>query len=301
MEFKKLTLNEIPLIKPFFVIQKSRICDYSIGGLFMWRDFFYTEYAVEENILFFKVKYVNDMIAFTIPMAESQEAVRRGLDLLCGYAAQNHYDPIFCMTSAEDRSVIEDYFLWKGFSVLCRSDRKWADYLYTAESFLEFKGKRMHGQRNHVNKFKATYPNWTFREIGPELLPDCLSLLEKITRRNTKSDPIALEELAKTREVLENYAVYGMLGACLYVEDQIVGFSVGEIVYDTLIVHIEKGDTDYEGVYQVLSNEFAKRFVTPEVKYINREDDSGDSNLRTSKLSYHPLKILEKFTIWIEQ
>ena len=84
-------------------------------------------------------------------------------------------------------------------------------------------------------------------------------------------------------------------------EDQIVGFSVGEIVYDTLIVHIEKGDTDYEGVYQVLSNEFAKRFVTPEVKYINREDDSGDSNLRTSKLSYHPLKILEKFTIWIEQ
>ena len=42
MEFKKLTLNEIPLIKPFFVIQKSRICDYSIGGLFMWRDFFYT-------------------------------------------------------------------------------------------------------------------------------------------------------------------------------------------------------------------------------------------------------------------
>ena len=71
MEFKKLTLNEIPLIKPFFVIQKSRICDYSIGGLFMWRDFFYTEYAVEENILFFKVKYVNDMPGSSAPRSGS--------------------------------------------------------------------------------------------------------------------------------------------------------------------------------------------------------------------------------------
>ena len=117
MEFRKLTLNEIPLIKPFFLIQKSRICDYSIGGLFMWRDYFYTEYAIEEEILFFKVKYVNGMITFTIPMADSPEKVHRGLDLLCDYAAENDYDTIFCMTSGEDRSIIEDYFSWKGFSV----------------------------------------------------------------------------------------------------------------------------------------------------------------------------------------
>ena len=68
MEFKRLTLNDIPLIRPYFVKQKSRICDYSVGGLFMWRDYFYTEYAIEEGILFFKVKYINGMIAFTIPM-----------------------------------------------------------------------------------------------------------------------------------------------------------------------------------------------------------------------------------------
>lgn len=301
MEFRKLTLKEIPLIKPFFVIQKSRICDYSIGGLFMWRDFFYTEYAIEEGILFFKVKYVNNMIAFTIPMAESAENVRRGLDLLCDYAAENNYDTIFCMTSGEDRSVIEDYFSWKGFSVVCRSDRKWADYLYDAESFLEFKGKRMHGQRNHVNKFKSLYPDWSLRRIEENLLPDCIAFLDKITARNTKTDPVAIEELAKTREVLENYAIYDLLGACLYVGERIVGLSIGEIIYDTMIVHIEKGDTDYAGVYQMLSSEFAKCFVTPEVKYINREDDSGDYHLRTSKLSYHPIGILEKFTIWIEQ
>lgn len=267
----------------------------------MWRDFFYTEYTIEEDILFFKVKYVDGITAFTIPMGFSPEQVRRGLDLLCTYAEEHHRDVIFCMTSAEDRTVIEEYFSWKGFSVTCKSDRKWADYLYDAETFLGFKGKRLHGQRNHVNKFKSSYPDWSLREIRPEMLPDCIAFVDKIGSRSVKESPTAKEELRKTREVLEYYAEYGLLGACLFVGEKIVGLTAGEIIYDTMVVHIEKGDTDYDGVYQMLSSEFAARFVTPDVKYINREDDSGDFSLRTSKLSYHPIRILEKFTIWIEQ
>lgn len=299
MEFKKLTLNEIPVIKPFLVVQRSRICDYSIGGLFMWRDFFYTEYAIEDDILFFRVKYVDNITAFTIPMAYSPEKVLQGLNMLCDFAQQHNYAVIFCMTSADDRTVIEDYFSMKGFSMSCKCDRKWSDYLYDADVFMEFKGKRLHGQRNHVNKFKSLYPNWSLRKITEDILPECIAFVDKISQRSTKESPIAVEERIKTREVLENYAAYDMFGACLYVGDQIAGLSVGEIIYDTMIVHIEKGDTDYEGVYQMLSSEFAKCFITPGVRFINREDDSGDSNLRTSKLSYHPVKMLEKYTIWI--
>lgn len=57
---------------------------------------------------------------------------------------------------------------------------------------------------------------------------------------------------------------------------------------DTLIIHIEKADIAYEGVYQALVNEYAKCFVTPGVRYINREEDAGDEGLRRSKESYHP-------------
>ena len=49
-------------------------------------------------------------------------------------------------------------------------------------------------------------------------------------------------------------------------------FPPGEIVGDTLIIHIEKADIAYEGIYQVLVNEYAKCFVTPDVRYINREE-----------------------------
>ena len=83
--------------------------------------------------------------------------------------------------------------------------------------------------------------------------------------------------------------------------DLAAGFSLGEIVGDTLFTHIEKADRDYEGCYQMLVAQFAQHFVRDGVHFINREDDTGDLGLRTSKLSYHPVALLEKYTVTIEE
>ena len=81
---------------------------------------------------------------------------------------------------------------------------------------------------------------------------------------------------------------------------KVVGFSCGEIVGDTLIIHVEKADTDFSGAYQMLVNEYAKRFVTEGVAYINREEDTGDEGIRQSKESYHPLRLLEKYLVTVK-
>ncbi len=105
------------------------------------------------------------------------------------------------------------------------------------------------------------------------------------------------EERSKILEVFDNFDTYGLLGGALKVENDIVGFSLGEIVGDTLFVHIEKADRNFTGSYQMLVNQFAKAYAGESVAYINREEDDGDEGLRTSKLSYHPVRLLEKYTV----
>ena len=114
------------------------------------------------------------------------------------------------------------------------------------------------------------------------------------------------EELTVTRNTQPCLYCVDLAAACALREAGVApaalaGFSLGEIVGDTLFTHIEKADRDYEGCYQMLVAQFAQHFVRDGVHFINREDDTGDLGLRTSKLSYHPVALLEKYTVTIEE
>jgi hypothetical protein len=104
-------------------------------------------------------------------------------------------------------------------------------------------------------------------------------------------------ESDKVGELLENYGQYGLFGGFLTVGGEIVSFSVGERVNDTVFVHVEKADIRYTGVYQVMVQEFLKHFAREGDLYVNREEDVGDEGLRKSKLSYHPAELLEKSVV----
>ena len=107
-----------------------------------------------------------------------------------------------------------------------------------------------------------------------------------------------MQELEICIEVLENHKKYNMLGGYLEVDGKTIGYSFGEIIGDTLFVHIEKADVSYHGAYQMLTNSFLREFAAGDsVKYVNREEDCGDEGLRKSKLSYHPVELIEKTTV----
>jgi hypothetical protein len=80
----------------------------------------------------------------------------------------------------------------------------------------------------------------------------------------------------------------------------VVGFSLGEIIGDTLYVHIEKADRGCKGAYQMLVNQFAAAQRQEQLLYINREEDMGDPGLRASKQSYHPVALLKKFVVRVD-
>ena len=81
------------------------------------------------------------------------------------------------------------------------------------------------------------------------------------------------------------------------VDGKIVAFTYGAPVNnETFDTCVEKADTDYEGAYAMINNEFAK-MIPEQYIYINREEDLGLDGLRKAKMSYQPHLLLEKYKL----
>ena len=118
---------------------------------------------------------------------------------------------------------------------------------------------------------------------------------------DTGLSELAMYENDHTREVLDDFAAYGCTGYALYNGDDIAAFCIGEVMGDTLIVHIEKAKREYKGAFQMINCMFAKTELEKcGVQFINREDDVGDEGLRQAKQSYFPAYMLKKFRLSYE-
>ena len=178
------------------------------------------------------------------------------------------------------------------------NNRRWRDYLYLAENFKTYPGKKFAGRRNHVHKFEKLYPDWSFSEASPSDMGGLdLFLKEYETVQRSKQNYLADEEMDEVYAILPHLKDLALFAGILRVGGKIVGFSVGERCGDMVVVHIEKALRDYEGVYPFLAQQFAKTFCGEEILYLNRMDDAGDLGLRKSKLQYDPVEIVPKYNV----
>ncbi len=291
IDLKKLELGDIPLIKSFLVREGSQNCDLSAGCLFMWRDMYSYHYAIVNNTLIIAANF-DDSWYFSFPMGED---VSGALEELEKYCALNSIPLVFYTLDKNQLSTVCNRYP----AYITVSDRDWSDYIYDYESFKELSGKKYSAQRNHINKFLRLYPDYHYKEVEKEDIPEILDFIRNFKYHAEKESADAEEDLRACTEVLENYEAYGLKGGVLRADGKIIGFTAGEISGDTLIVHIEKADYAYDGVYQMLSNLFLKQNEGRNIKYVNREDDAGDPGLRKSKLSYNPAYLLAKTTAYI--
>ena len=296
MEFKQLKLEHIDIIRSYFVKCDSRLCDRTIGGTMMWRDYYHTEFAEQGGALFLKAVMPDGRTAFTAPFAEDED---RAYDALMDHCRNAGILPDFCMLPADRlRKVI---MLVPAAKIYTSPD--WYDYLYDANDMREMAGRRFSGQRNHINKFMKLYPDWSFERIDRSNIAQAREFFtDFIDRQERQKESATLTEGdRKTVEILDNYELFGFCGGILRAGSDIVGFALGEVLGDVLFIHTEKADREYPGAYQMLVREFARAYATEDIRYINREEDDGDEGLRTSKQSYHPVRLLEKYNIRVEE
>ena len=175
------------------------------------------------------------------------------------------------------------------------TERDYFDYIYLREDLQTLKGKKWQAKRNHINKFKKQY-EYTYIPITPEIVPQCMELERRWVRANENgenTDELSNEHRSMTF-AMHHFKELGLLGGAIMVEGEIVAFTYGSpINYQTFGVHVEKADTNYEGIFSLINQEFALH-IPEQYVYINREEDLGIPGLRQSKLSYNPVILLEK-------
>ena len=287
MEFKPVRAQDKERIESYLQQIETRSCDMAFASIYLWRSHYHMEYAECENTIIFRSNEENMSFSFPIGGGDVDAALRQ----LKEYCVEKGIPLVLHSVTKEIGDYLNEHYPGE-FEI--KYDRDIADYIYETEALIGLKGKKYHGKKNHVNKFMKTY-DWSYEEVGPDNLEECLSMLRQWKRNNCeKEDPEMVAEICVAEAALIEKDFLGLKAGLIRADGRVVAFSVGEKIHpDTFCVHIEKAYADVPGAYAVINQQFLIHEAA-DCRYVNREDDVGEPGLRRAKLSYHPVFMVEK-------
>lgn len=294
--FKDITIQDKDTITSYTLNSCRRNCDLSFSNLCSWRFLYDTQFAIVDGFLVFKF-WVDGELAYMMPVGEGN--LKKVVNDLIEDAREAGSP--FCMLGVcscmrEDlEAILPGQFTFT-------ADRDYADYIYLRSDLSTLKGKKFQAKRNHINKFRNTYPNYEYSPITPERIQECLQLEAEWCKVNhcDQQEGTGNERRALIY-ALHHFDELGLMGGILHADGKIVAFTFGmPINKETFGVHVEKADTNVDGAYAMINYEFANR-IPEQYIYINREEDLGLEGLRRAKLSYQPETILEKYMTCLKE
>lgn len=294
--FQPITLENIEQLRPYIQNQSFRSCDYTIGAIFQWRAYLHTTYALVDGMLVMRAEYPGEGDYYCYPVGGGN--MDAALHTIEEDARENGRALIFCAVPAEGVEVLRARY---GTHCVAEEHRDWADYVYNLRDLIDFPGKKYHTQRNHLNHFLKEYPDARLVPVTEETMPAAKRFLAEYEKHVPLDKVIEAEEMLRSRELLADALRLGLSAAYLETGEEIIALSIGEVVGDTLYVHVEKARVDYMGAYQAIVSLFAAYAAQPDTAYINREDDSGEEGLRYSKLAYRPVMMTDKYWVTVDR
>ncbi len=308
IKFNELTENDKELIHSFTLWGIGQNCDLSFSNLISWKFLYNTQYAIVEDYLIFRF-YAGHHLAYMMPISRPKEQED-------GTYKVGKCDECFVriiQAIREDSIAMGHPFLMLGACIYVKEltekyfpdtfdikpNRDHSDYIYLREKLINLSGKKLQSKRNHINKFKSLYPQYEYRELTPDMIPQCLELERKwrLASASDSEEEELTEELRSMTRAFNRWDKLGIIGGTIFVDGNLVAFTFGcPINRNTFDVCVEKADISYEGAFNIINQEFAKH-IPEQYVYMNREEDLGDEGLRKAKLSYRPEFLIEKYSI----
>ncbi|HLE12779.1 MAG: hypothetical protein A2504_09495 [Bdellovibrionales bacterium RIFOXYD12_FULL_39_22] len=183
-------------------------------------------------------------------------------------------------------------------------DRAGANYIYLASDLATLASSKYSKKRNLVAQFLKLYPNWEATPISKECNAHCLEILMSMASADgiPSNDPSLAAELRALEFTLKHFNELDQAGVAIRIDGQPVAFSIFERQSSEMaVVHFEKADRKYKGLYQIINRETSKQIQSLNYTLINREEDVGDDGLRQAKLSYAPVELTSVFNLLLKQ
>lgn len=298
MIFKNINMESRDLLNPYFDLVDYEACEYCFNTLYMWQHLYKTGYYIGDGFAVIVAEYEGNTFSI-LPLAKKED-MPRVIQFIVDYFEKEQKKIYFRGITKE---VVE--FLQKNYpgKFEYTEERDLFDYVYDGESMRELKGRKNVKKRNHINYFLKEYEGrFEYRLLDENDFDACLKLVEEWTNNkeeNGQVDEEMEEELIGMKKLFENYSVLKdkLKIAGIFIDGKLEAFTIGEYINDDMaLIHIEKANPSIRGLYPFINQQFLVHEFS-DAKFVNREEDLGIEGLRKAKLSYHPVRFVEKYTV----
>jgi len=286
--FEPVSLEKLDRYLERLSLTPEKASDYGLVNLWGWAEVYDLQWAWDDPLVWFRQNRPHP--AFWAPvgpwnLTDWEKALLpfKGLDTFFTRIPEHLLD------------------IWRhGFSgrIQEAAERGNWDYLYLAEELASLKGNRFHKKKNLVHQFEKNHP-FEYVPLNLDRIAAVLSMQETwCTWRDCESSEALDAENRAISRVLDVYSQFkGLLGGGILCDGRMIAYTLGEALDDeVLLIHFEKGDAAYPGVYQAINRLFVAQHKD-RFRFVNREQDLDNPGLRQAKLSYHPVDYVRKYRV----
>jgi len=291
ISYKEIELSDKPIFDYYFSLRPFENSEFTFTNLFIWRHSYKIEFAVIEDHLCLAGCYKNHFPILFPPVGKDLNKTGIVLERMIEDYKRRGFPIIIKGITEFYRDLFEQ---WAPGLLNYEEDYNNYDYVYLSKDLIKLEGRAYHSKRNHINQFIKSY-EYQYESINENNIEECM-IAEMEWAANRRDDPDLLHEKEAIMEALRNFDALQLKGGALRIDNKIQAFSLGELLNpDMAVIHIEKANINYKGCYAMINQQFAEHEWS-QVTYINREEDMGIPGLRKAKESYHPVKMIKKFT-----
>lgn len=298
MIFKEISMECRELLNPYFDLVDYEACEYCFNTLYMWQHLYKTGYYIGDGFAVIVAEYEGNTFSI-LPLAKKQD-MPRVIKFVIDYFEKEQKKIYFRGITEEVVEFLKQNYQGK-FNYI--EERDLFDYVYDGKNMRELKGRKNVKKRNHINYFLKEYKGrYEYRLLDDKDFEACLKLMQEWTsnkeENGTVSDEIE-EELIGIKKLFENYSIIKdkLKIAGIFIDEKLEAFTMGEYINPNMaLIHIEKANPNIRGLYPFINQQFLVHEFS-DVEFVNREEDLGIEGLRKAKLSYHPVRFVEKYTV----